>query len=225
MRISVITPTGGRPEAFALLERWVSRQTRQPDQWIVVDDCVPPTRCTMDQHLVVPRPPWQPGENTQHRNLQAAIPLVTGDAMLIMEDDDWYAPGYIAEMEKRLELAVLVGEGRAHYYQIREHRYMICKNEQHASLAQTGMRRVLLPLLDEICGRRAKWVDLVLWASARSRGLWPPSGLQVSLKGMPGRIGIGSGHHQTGREWNSDEDFSILRAWLGEDAEAYKDFV
>ena len=37
-KITVITCTGDRPEAFKLCRTWMSRQTRKPDQWIVVDD-------------------------------------------------------------------------------------------------------------------------------------------------------------------------------------------
>jgi hypothetical protein len=35
---TVITPTGDRPETFALCERYLYRQTLKPSKWIVVDD-------------------------------------------------------------------------------------------------------------------------------------------------------------------------------------------
>lgn len=36
--ITIITPTGDRHEMFSLCAKWVSKQTVQPNQWIIVDD-------------------------------------------------------------------------------------------------------------------------------------------------------------------------------------------
>ena len=36
--ITLITPTGDRPLAFALCQNWMRKQTVLPFQWVVVDD-------------------------------------------------------------------------------------------------------------------------------------------------------------------------------------------
>ena len=42
--ITIVTPTGDRPLAFALCQHWMMNQTVKPDQWIVVDDGKTPMR-------------------------------------------------------------------------------------------------------------------------------------------------------------------------------------
>src|SRR5687768_6841694 len=50
--ITVITPTADRPAAWPLAERWMARQTVQPDQWIVADDGIAPAPLTMGQQHI-----------------------------------------------------------------------------------------------------------------------------------------------------------------------------
>ena len=95
MKISVITLTGGREIAFTLCERWMKRQTLKPDEWIVVDDYEKRTKCKMGQKVIRRKPFWRPGEMTLQKNLLEALKIVTGDIILIIEDDDWYSPNYI----------------------------------------------------------------------------------------------------------------------------------
>lgn len=118
MKFAVVTCTGGRPELFALCQRWVLRQTRQPDLWIVVTDTgekieglpsfarfsqVPP----MPESFSGPRylqPAW---------SLFYALGLVPEDhAAVIMEDDDWYSRHHCATIMKRLEAGAQISYGR-----------------------------------------------------------------------------------------------------------------
>ena len=51
--IQLLTPTGMRPEAFALCERWMAAQTYDgPCTWFVVDDGAVPLKLT-------PPPGWR----------------------------------------------------------------------------------------------------------------------------------------------------------------------
>ena len=36
--LTVVTTNAIRPSCLKLLELWLSRQTRQPDQWLLIDD-------------------------------------------------------------------------------------------------------------------------------------------------------------------------------------------
>ncbi len=218
--ITIITPTGGRPEAFALCECWIGRQRWSGElQWIVVDDGPEPTPCTLGQTVIRPEPLWSEGQNTQARNLLAALPHVKHDRILIVEDDDWYAPDYFEIMAARLEESALVGERDTPYYHIAG-RYLVNPNERHGSLFQTGMRGSILPCLESACARGERFLDITLFRDGDGK-LFPSSGRSVGIKGLPGRPGIGMGHrHWMG--WQEDRDSKVLRQWVGADAEAYK---
>lgn len=230
--ITLITPTGGRPEAFALCEKYMARQTYKGKiNWVVVDDCVPETNCTMGQTVIRPKPAWQPGQNTQSKNLQLALAAEhLDDKILFIEDDDHYAPGYLDLMSHWLDEAQLVGEKHTRYYNVRHRCSFISANKQHSSLCQTGFRIGILPLVKDICRQGAKFIDMLIWSAAGERGKLypfhprfspgPVSGLCIGMKGLPGRLGIGMGHRQTGR-WTPDPDMSTLQSWIGQDAANY----
>src|SRR5688500_12476801 len=97
MRLTAITCTGGRPEAFAFCERWIARQTRQPDEWIVVDDGPVPTLTTMGQ-TVLRFEPGLPGHLSFSRNVTEGVRAATGDVIVFPEDDDWFGPGHLADV-------------------------------------------------------------------------------------------------------------------------------
>ena len=220
--ITLITPTGGRPEAFALCELWMKAQTyRGPLQWIVVDDCEPKTITTMGQELVNPLPLWQPGQNTQFRNMLAALPLVRYDKILHWEDDDHYSPEYIDTIARHLDEAELVGEIPTRYYNVRFRAWHPFGNDQHASLCQTGMRSSVIPTLQAICERK-KWIDMALWPAVADKKMFHGS-MNVGIKGMPGRPGQVRQHRNSNR-MVADPNLEMLRSWIGDDAEAYAKF-
>lgn len=234
--ISLITPTGARPEAFKLCKQWMIKQTiREPIEWIIVDDCEPQTvgfhideaMCFQNRvHLIRPRPYWEPGENTQERNMLAAIERCSGDKIFIIEDDDYYSPQYLELMSIMLDSVELIGECGARYYHIPSRSYKFQRNHFHASLCQTALKRSLLPLLVEACQSGEKFFDIYLWHEARKREvsarLLLGSNLSVGIKGLPGRGGIGVGHTPQG--FVSDSDLGVLRGWLSDDWIYYRGF-
>lgn len=226
--IIAITPTGGRPDAFALCEYYMARQTQQPDLWIVVDDCDPPTKCTMGQIVIRPEPRWQhwpEGGSTQHRNMLAALGDCTADDLLIFwEDDDWYAPDYIKKQISRLANHPLVGEIPARYYNVCRGLHREFGNTPHASLCATAMRGSLIPELREACECRA-WIDMHIWRRHSNIGKLYQGESVAGIKGMPGRPGVSAAHRNepTG-QWSGDPDGSRLRQWIGDDAASYARF-
>lgn len=242
--IIAITCTGARPEAFALCEKYMARQTVQPDLWLVVDDCDPATKCTMGQTVIRPEPRWPefPEPNTQHRNMMAAVDylqhlgVAPTDQIIFFEDDDWYAPDYIECQSIRLESFILIGETPARYYHVKNQAFRVFEEAEmnnptpHASLCATAMRASLFPILADALECRA-WIDMYLWKIAgnrlrsdiRSRLVEGVS--VVGMKGMPGRPGVSQCHRQEadGR-WTGDPDLSRLRQWIGDDADAYLQF-
>jgi hypothetical protein len=224
MGVTLITLTGGRPDAFALCERWVNQQTYQgPLQWIVVDDCEPQTTLTMGQDLINPLPHWKPGQNTQHRNMLAALKLVKYDKILHVEDDDWYARTYVETMVAALDKAPLVGQFPSRYYNVAFRTWKDCGNKLQASLCQTGMRAETIPTLKRLCEEK-KWLDMSLWPLIEDKLLLPKNEV-VGIKGMPGRPGQVAAHRAAGaRHMHADTNLDILRSWIGADAELYRRF-
>ena len=220
--LTLITPTGGRPEAFALCERWISRQTYTgPLEWLCSDDFRPQTICTMGQEIHHPPWIWQPGQNTQAANLRMLLEHVRHDKILFIEDDDVYLPDYLEEMSYYLDLHPITGEGNAHYYNVARRAYLECGNIGHASLCQTGIRAELIPKLQFILAAARGFIDLNLWRLARHpEGVFFGRGLCVGIKGLPGRGGIGCGHRRDTAMFR-DPDGQVLRRWIGDDAELY----
>ena len=95
MSSTLLTPTGDRPEAFKLCQNWIGKQDYIGKiRWIIVDDGTISTEIKYKTHIdiVVIRLPSKAG-NTQARNLTAGLKLVTEqDKLIIIEDDDYYAP-------------------------------------------------------------------------------------------------------------------------------------
>src|SRR5690606_28895711 len=99
--ITLLTCTGDRPLLFQRLERWMARQTVPWTHWIVVDDGVRPTRCTLGQRSI--RLPAGSAPSVSFaKNLAAAFDelsnLADSEFVCFIEDDDWYAPDYLASM-------------------------------------------------------------------------------------------------------------------------------
>lgn len=220
MTITLITPTGGRPEAFSLCEKYMARQTVAFDQWIVIDDYPEATSCTMGQEIYRPEPLWAPGDMTLPRNVLLGLWGAKSDYVFIIEDDDWYAPNYL---EKYLTWFAqgydMVGEGYAKYYNVRNFRFMGHSNKNHASLCQTAFTRNAVKQAINVTERKLneKFLDIELWGRARNaRVCLTDKPLCVGIKGMSGRPGAGYGHSDTIGQPDR-QPFTKLVQWIGEE--------
>jgi hypothetical protein len=197
-RITCITPTGDRPLAFALCRQWMLHQTVKPTQWIVVDDGkVPMVQAAGFQYVRREPQPDDP-QHTLNRNLATALPLITGDKILIIEDDEYYAPEYIEEMSRRLDQHEVVGLRDYKYYHLPTGGYIVNANRTHANLAETAFRNSFLYEMRETLNAADTFIDLRIWQRAGNRGYrFNDSGksLFLGIKGLPGRAGIGIGHN------------------------------
>jgi len=240
--ITLLTPTRDRPEAFRLCVKWMQRQTYVGAvQWIIVDDSnettsleVPGMADLMSRWDVayVRRNPSDIVCTLQD-NLLVAIPKIGSEKVIFAEDDEWYAPGYVAAMAVLLDEAELVGECGARYFNVKSRRWWKPNNQKHASLCRTAIRSSMLPVLAEACKSSKEandvFVDLRLWGVVNG-GSRPPSSklvsskLSVGIKGMPGRGGAGKSHTPDAFP-NFDPDLRVLREWIGEDAQEYAKFV
>lgn len=224
--LTLLTATGARPEAWAICEQLMAAQDYAgPVRWVIVDDgeeAQPITFSREGWELVVirPEPFWQPGQNTQARNLRAGLAVIEShEHVVVIEDDDHVASDWLSFVAMNLAIAELVGEPRARYYNLALRRGRQLKNENHASLCSTAMRGSALSEFRKICARSPKFIDIELWGSVKSKFLF--EGKRVTgIKGMPGRGGIGMGHRDdfTGQ---ADPNGDLLRSWVGDAARFY----
>ncbi len=228
--LTVITPTGDRPLAFALCKQWMAQQTRQPDQWIVVDDGVIPTAITPNMTYIRRKPMRKDPVHTLIVNLRKAMPHINGEKILIMEDDEYYAPGYIERMSTELDSHEVVGIMESKYYHLPTAGFLRISNRAHASLAQTGFTRSFLPDVEALLRSGiTQYLDMNIWQNARTNGKGflfhdKDDSLYLGIKGMPGRGGIGSGHNPTSYT-KKDTSRETLKEWAPHGYRAYIDIM
>jgi hypothetical protein len=237
MLVTIITCTGSRPEAFARAELQMQRQTyKGPIDWIVVDDSEPQTIMTIPktsnikQHYFRGPVLWTPSINTQRPNMHEALLHVNPEstAILVAEDDDFYAPDYIETLLFLLNRYDCVGEANNKYYAIKSRSYKEWKNLGHASLCSTGLRYSQYQILYDAVNSGELFMDMAFWRKALERNtksvLFIGLNVGVGIKQMPGRHGIGAGHDPEGQGFIKDPGFDMLRRWipLDEDFNYYK---
>lgn len=230
--LTALTLTGDREFGIRLCAKYVNRQTRSPDRWLVVDDGVTPVDPSVvgGAQVIARNPTVLDAAHTLPQNLLTALPLVTTDFLVLMEDDDWYHPEYLARMEKWLTKTPLAGEFPALYYRVgtRMWRNMPVKLwRPHASMACTGVAQSMYPALAAACIGANPSVDLRLWRkvfAARRYLHSPQPRLCVGIKGIDGRRGQTWGWSRNEKGYVCDADMSYLRKLIGDDADAYADF-
>lgn len=222
--LTVITPTGGRPQAFALLAECLNGQTLPQFHWQIVDDCDPATRMPdmrdgISVEIIRPAWRWQPGMNTQAACMTELLGWVDTDSpVVVCEDDDWYSPRWLATCAA--SGVDLFGQRDSYYYNVatKRYRHIIHAPNAHCSLSGTYLSPRAQSVLSDVCQRHASRLDIELWKAAAWADLtvarFSANRPQVvGIKGLPGRPGIGIGHRETFGE--PDEDAQVWGAWMG----------
>jgi hypothetical protein len=238
--VTLITCTGGRPEAWALCQHYIARQSyKGPIQWIVVYDTpgTPPIisdeiKVCKNVQLEIYLGPkeWRLGINTQRYNQDLAIKYVKGDFVFVIEDDEFYKATYVETMLWFLQRYDIAGEAQSHYYNIKERCWLLMNNFTHTSLCQTAIRVSKLDLLDRATNSGQLFFDIALYEIIKNEKhnslLFNFQGLVYGMKGLPGKVGIGGGHRDFKEQhYNKDPVFNTLREWLGVDSKPYIDLV
>jgi hypothetical protein len=231
MRLTALTCACHRPEAWALCESYLKRQTRQPDQWIVLDDDLIPTVCTMGQEYHY-NPKWRgPLSLCEKVRFVLENNLIRGDALVVWENDDVYRADYLETCERWLGEHDLVGEGRTVYYNVRERWWYEHEGNTNTSLCATALNRTVFPFLYEVACQPNNFVDQPMWLGYRGKKkVYCPdvkgtrNRLVVGIKAMPGRRGYSAAH--TNRDLNAKDDPKLidLTRLIGPDAENYRNF-
>lgn len=240
MRIHLITPTGARLEALKLLVRYMQRQTVTDWRWTILDDCEPATAIQaaheqrIEDRIEIYRPSWRwkPGMNTQKPNMLALIDraFASGfDLLFVIEDDEWYSPRYLESMiEHARRTDILIGQTQAHFYNVRLRHARILPNYEHTALCRTAVNpdgaRLMRDVFNMLEWPQGEHGDRVMWNRCPSdhKNLFTlDRPLNVGIKGMPGRGGIGTGHDRIKRDLINDPRLTLLGKWIGDDADAY----
>lgn len=226
MKISLITPTADRQFTFALAEKYVSRQTVKPFEWIVADDGLTPTVTTMNQ-IHVRRERTHEGGKSLASNLLAALDRVKGDAVVIWEDDDWYSPQHLQVCAERLQGASATGCQWLRYYNV-AHRMHVRMQNIGSALCNTAFRSELIGVMrsaaQDALDNNDFYIDRRFWQSVNSKRDCHDIETVIGMKGLPGRAGLGIGHRpkrSPSKRWAHDPSKRVLREWLGPDAEPY----
>lgn len=234
MCIILITPTGGRPDQINLCHFFMKRQT-YPGKvvWIIVDDCNPHTIDGIQNDKenwniikIFPSPPWQPGQNTQGRNIAEGINTLLAnykseeiEGIFIIEDDDYYKPIYLERMASRLSGFQAIGEKNTIYYNVFYRTSFTHDNNGHSSLFQTAFTMEALLIFENCLNQR--FIDMAFRPALSRVNLFNDGNLSIGIKGMPGRYGIGSGHTRL-RNMPADNGLNYLISLIGnENAQLY----
>lgn len=241
MKSTLVTCTGDRPEAFALCKKYMARQTRQPDQWIVLSDGEKVTDCSKKQWQTF-NPNWR-GPASLINKLKWLFlehdEEIIGDVVFFIEDDDWYHPEYLekvmAEFEGRAAVAKqelsAYGEPCAYYVNVQHRWWLRHENQAHASLCQTAIHRSAFVIFQEVLRRQTNaFVDVSLWKVLLPVGMLgflngKEHPLVVGIKGMPGRKGYGVGHLNRPKNSYQDPMLATLATLVSEeDVTIYRSF-
>lgn len=235
MTITAITCTGDRQESFSLLEKYLVRQTRKPDEWIVICDGQEPTKCTLGQTLIYR--PAMAGKGSLAKKLRLVFTehFLNTDAVTWLEDDEHYADDWIEWGVGQLEKNDIAGEGRAWCCNVAERWFMELNDIRQASLCATFVGSKMFPTIRSLLrGNDDPFLDERLWRMARNGGfrmmiddpLVNKRRRIISLKGVPGRKGYGIGHTRpTDRKTIDDPNLDALAEKIGkEDAAHYLPF-
>jgi glycosyltransferase involved in cell wall biosynthesis len=239
--IALITPTGARPQQIQLCVEWMKRQIYKGEVlWVVVDDAVPITTDFIQDDFkqnwkvvrCYPRPKWEQGQNTQKRNLLAAVNELEKhdgvDYVFIIEDDDYYTPEYLDKMVRYLKGYDAVGQTKSTYFNVVTGKVKKHSNTRHSSLFQTAIHINKLRTFKDILSSDAStFIDIHLWGALQGSKvhLFNSVDLSIGMKGLPGRDGIGIGHRVKGVSFKYPMKKKALMDLIGIDYEKYEPWI
>jgi len=174
----------------------MARQTRCWDEWIVVDDGTQSHKYSLGQRVLRRNPKSGEMHSICENIWLASLKIPCNcDKIMVVEDDDYYSPAYIEIMSNLLNRHSLVGIEDYHVYNVSTRKYFIGGDRVHAALAATALRSSNIEFLANAAWIGNSSLDLELWRMGiPDRKIFRVSGIQVSIKGMPGTPGISKSH-------------------------------
>ena len=198
-----------------------------PVKWIIVDDGQEPQTVPevngWEINIIRPNPCWRPGQNTLVRNVRVGLThVINREPLLFIEDDEHYAPDYLARMETELQTHELVGQGLCRKYNLATMRAKERLYPSKSSLCATGIRGNATAAFRKIATHGYRFPDMVMWRNGGH--ILRDATYVTGIKCMPGRPGIDSGHRPDFGDI-FDPNGALLKSWIGEDAVDYHQYM
>lgn len=229
MKLAVVTCTGLRPRMFPLCARWVSRQTRVPDLWIVsLGEDQELGNVTLPSYAKVNV--WKKdeigfgmtGEIDSNSKYQIEVMRhVPNDyAVAYFDDDDWYGPTYLERVEHELLTHGITGNGRERRYSLTLNRWMEVEKSGCNAGAVAMRHEAIADWVEWMQNKLTKWDWLACRHRTNLRNMTP----RVSMKHGPG---LGHLFPPLMHKWLTEgpEKWSKLREWIGEDVSVYEELM
>jgi glycosyltransferase involved in cell wall biosynthesis len=165
MKVSVVTPTYGRESHLPRLYSAFKEQTHQNVELLIHDDSDTPSQFIESLRDPSVKYIYSKSRVTQGAKRDRMVREATGDVIAQFDDDDYYAPHYIATMLARLGTGDLVklsgwfvfdSSSRTFYYWDTR-----CVLDAHY-LVRPGEQSVIVKM-PKASAERAEWLDQTLW--------------------------------------------------------------
>lgn len=101
--VSIITPTFGREPLLPRIHRCVLSQTHRDWEWLILDDSAAPSVYVAQQDDSRIRYRHLPARLSVGEKRNRLIESAAAEIIVQFDDDDYYAPDYVASMLARLE--------------------------------------------------------------------------------------------------------------------------
>ena len=208
LKIGIIIPDrGDRPFFLQNYRRMMFNQTMQPTSYYIAD-YIP----INDECDITPR--YKKGYDF-YRNKNY-------DCILLMENDDYYAPDYIETMVRKwLELGKpqILGTNYTIYYHIGIKKHFTMNHKRRAS----AMNTLIVPDLDiKWCKDNDPYTDIHLWLRCGLQGVTfePKSIISIGIKHGVGKCGGRNHVDYLDRYINDDSEMKFLKENM--DNESFK---
>ena len=236
MQVALITPTRDRGTALQLCFQWMRSQQLKEGvslHWIVSGN---PGN---DHEFNLMKTEWpkfltgslMPGVETKdplvsfRTNLTRGLNFVSAyeEVVIFIEDDDYYAPGYVQACIDRLDDSSqaprLIGEAPSRYFHVGLGAQRNMGNTDHASLSCTAFNHSILDQVKKVVSAcDAISIDCDIWRSVLARKkLYSPTYV-VGMKGLPGapNLGVGGDARCYGATRGVSSDWATLAEWIGD---------
>lgn len=222
MALTLLTPTGSRPEAWELCKRWMRNQDYTGQvTWIIVDDGTAPQKMIgFPEHwyILVVYPSPASGDTTL-RNIRQALEYVMDEdpRLVLIADDNYYGPRWLSQCDHALNKFNLAGEARNPRFDLERLMYRRGKNVSHADLWATALRGDAIGALRTLLDAYEWYLDEDLWYVYTGNKLLTEGEHVVLMNGLPGRKRAGAGDASL----TEVADVSTLRRLVGEDVAHY----